>query len=420
MVTEAASSQNAAAGDAGRGYVGRIPVRNLWVLMLYASNLFRMRGRDDLACEDNPDELPNLVAEILTHAVEKRQRRQLSLGYRRRNAVINRVRGRIDVLTTARRQLLSRGRVACRFDELTIDTARNRFVRAALEKIARLAAEGEIAHRCRKLAYEFKTMGVGGLPPSPAELRSDHFGRHDADDRFMVAAAQLAFELALPTEEFGTNVLPLPDREEGWVRRLFDRAIGGFYEVTLNRQGWRVTTGKKFDWQIERRTPKVDSILPTMRTDIVLEHNDSRRRIVIDTKFTSILTSGWYRGRDPPQRLSLSNLRLPPLPGRPGRLDCGSSRRSTTAPVRRRDGRRNGRDSRTSHSICDRGLGSFERDDSPTTPERRQTVPQQSRHRGPGGPLRGGFSARRVGCVLALRHSLKSWPHRRSARMSAP
>ena len=76
MVTEAASSLNAAAEDVARGYVGRIPVRNLWLLMLYASDLFRMCGRDDLACEDNPDELPNLVAEILTHAVEKRQRRR--------------------------------------------------------------------------------------------------------------------------------------------------------------------------------------------------------------------------------------------------------------------------------------------------------------------------------------------------------
>ena len=119
MVTEVASSPDAAVGDAGRGYVGRIPVRNLWLLMLYASDLFRVRGQDDLAYEDDPDELPNLVTEILAHAVEKRQRRQLSLGYRRRNAVISRVRGRIDVLETTRRQLLSRGRVACRFDEFT-------------------------------------------------------------------------------------------------------------------------------------------------------------------------------------------------------------------------------------------------------------------------------------------------------------
>ena len=295
MVNEAASPPNATAGDAGRGYVGRIPVRNLWLLMLYASDLFRMLGRDNLAYEDNPDQLPDLVAEILAHAVERRQRRQLSLGYRRRNAVISRVRGRIDVLTTARRQLLARGRVACRFDELTIDTPRNRFVRAALEKISRLATQGAAAHRCRKLAYEFKTMGVAGLPPSPAEMRSDHFGRRDADDRFMVAAALLAFELALPTELPGSYALPLPDREERWVRLLFERAVGGFYDVTLSRQGWQVRTGVWFDWQTNRRTPNIDRILPRMCTDIVLEHSSSHRRIVIDTKFTSILTKGWYR-----------------------------------------------------------------------------------------------------------------------------
>ena len=32
-----------------------------------------------------------------------------------------------------------------------------------------------------------------------------------------------------------------------------------------------------------------------MKTDVILEHGASNRRIVIDTKFTSILTSGWYR-----------------------------------------------------------------------------------------------------------------------------
>ncbi len=117
---------------AGQGYVGRIPVRNLWLLMLYASDLFRMRGNDHVGLEDNPDDLPDLVAEILTHAVEQRQRRQLSLGYQTRKAILSRVRGRIDVLTTERHQLLARGLVACKFEELTIDTPRNRFVRAAL------------------------------------------------------------------------------------------------------------------------------------------------------------------------------------------------------------------------------------------------------------------------------------------------
>ena len=264
MVTGTTRFPNAAAENVSRGYVGRIPVRNLWLLMLYASDLFRMHGRGRVACEDNPEELPNLVAEILAHAVEKRQRRQLSLGHRRRNAVINRVRGRIDVLKTARMHLLSRGRVACRFDELTIDTPRNRFVRGALEQATRLVTDTKVAHRCRKLAHELKRMGVAAILPPRAEVQTDHVGRQDVDDRFMVAAGRLVFDVALPTELSGTHILPMPDKELQWVRRLFERAVGGFYEVVLENAGWRVSTGMWLDWHMEHRTAKVYSILPKL------------------------------------------------------------------------------------------------------------------------------------------------------------
>lgn len=277
------------------GFIGRIPVRNLWLLMLYASDLFRTRGIGNVGLEDNPDDLPDLVAEILARAVEVRQRRRLSLGYQSRDQVINRVRGRIDVLTTERHQLLDRGLVACRFEEFTTDTPRNRFVRAALESVSRVVRRKDIAHRCRALASGMKAMGVSGEAPTRAQMSTDRFGRNDSDDRFMVAAAKLAFDLALPTEASGANVLSLPDREATWVRRLFERAVGGFYDVVLSPQGWRVLCGGTIGWQIEQKSAGIDKILPTMRTDVVLDHPSTGRRIVIDTKFTSILTSGWYR-----------------------------------------------------------------------------------------------------------------------------
>lgn len=277
------------------GYIGRIPVRNLWLLMLYASDLFRTGGIGKVSLEDSPDDLPDMVAEILAHAVEVRQRRRLSLGYCSRDVVLNRVRGRIDVLSTERHQLLDRGLVACRFDELTIDTPRNRFVRVALESISRIVRRKDVMYRCRSLASGMKAMGVSGDAPTRAKISTDHFGRNDADDRFMVAAAKLAFDLALPTEATGMNVLSLPDREASWVRRLFERAVGGFYGVVLSPQEWRVKCGGTLCWQIEQKTSGIDKILPTMRTDVVLDHVPSGRRIVIDTKFTSIVTSGWYR-----------------------------------------------------------------------------------------------------------------------------
>lgn len=280
---------------ATEGFIGRIPVRNLWLLMLYASDLFRTGGIGKVGREDNPDALPDLVAEILARAVEVRLRRHLSPGYRSRDARVNRVRGRIDVLTTERHQLLERGLVACRFDELTVDTPRNRFVRAALESICRIVSDKKLTHRCRTLARGMKASGVTGEAPSRAQMSTERFGRNDSQDRLMVAAAKLAFDLALPMESSGTHVLPLPDREETWVRRLFEKAIGGFYEIVLAPSGWRVLRGATLNWQIEAMTAGIDKILPAMRTDIVLDHHATSRRIVIDTKFTSIVTSGWYR-----------------------------------------------------------------------------------------------------------------------------
>jgi 5-methylcytosine-specific restriction enzyme subunit McrC len=73
-----------------------------------------------------------------------------------------------------------------------------------------------------------KAMGVSSNVPTRAEMSVDRFGWHDADGQFMVAAAKLAFDLALPTETVGSNMLSMPDREIRWVRRLFERAVGGF------------------------------------------------------------------------------------------------------------------------------------------------------------------------------------------------
>ena len=140
-----------------------------------------------------------------------------------------------------------------------------------------------------------KALGVAGDVPTRVEMSVDRFGRHDAGDQFMVAAAHLAFDLALPMEAAGKNVLSLPEREVTWVRRLFERAIGGFYDVVLSPKGWRVQRGNVLNWQIEQKTSGIFNILPSMCTDVVLDHAQSGRRIVIDTKFTSIVTNGWYR-----------------------------------------------------------------------------------------------------------------------------
>ena len=222
--------------------VGRIPVRNLWLLMLYASNLYReLPPYQRVSTEYNPDEIPDLAAEILTRSVHLRLRRNLSFAFRPTKGDLQRVRGSIDLLRTERRQLLRRGRVACRFEVLTVDTPRNRFVRAALQQLTKVVRRPELVSRCTAADARLERAGVSsdlalahprGRSAVVAELR----GRLDPEDRQMMAAAELSFSLALPTESAGGKYLASPERDEIWARKLFEAAVGGFYDVVLSAE----------------------------------------------------------------------------------------------------------------------------------------------------------------------------------------
>ena len=291
-----ATIDHAGFGVALPGFIGRIPVRNIWLLLLYASQLYKeLPAVRRVELEDAPDDIPELVAEILANAVTRRLRRNLNSDYRRRADDLSRVRGRIDLLRTERRQLLQRARVACIYDELTVDTPRNRYVKAALLRLGQVVRKLDLARRCRDLAARLERAGVSsdwdagrnGRRPPP-----DALGWMESEERRMLAAARLAFDLFLPTEDAGVSLLPVPYREDRWFRRLFEAAVGGFYDVVLSPIGWNVKAGDKIAWPLEESTPGLRELMPGMITDIRLEHGN--RRIIIDTKFTSIVTRGQW------------------------------------------------------------------------------------------------------------------------------
>jgi 5-methylcytosine-specific restriction enzyme subunit McrC len=279
---------------AGEGrLIGRIPVRNIWLLFLYASNLARFNGQHTAAVEEAPD-FPSLVARLLCYAVDRRLRRNLSRGYQSRQEVLTRVRGRIDILETFSGDLLSKGMIACRFEEFTFDTPRNRLVRAALDALSSRVDDSLLSHECARLAGDLGREGVGGLKPSRSEMSANRLGRHDADDLLMVTLAKLVFNLVLPTEDEGGHAMTRVEKDVVLVRQLFEKAIGNFYAAELTAHGWEVLQGKRLAWQIEDATAGIATILPGMTSDIILDHS-ALGRVVIDTKFTSVFGSSQHR-----------------------------------------------------------------------------------------------------------------------------
>jgi 5-methylcytosine-specific restriction enzyme subunit McrC len=266
-----------------------IPVRSLWLLLIYASELLaqlRSEERDALLSGKRDNDLIDAIAEVLAVEVERRLRRELTVHYRPRRADLTRVRGRIEHLRTTTRRLSDQGRIACQFDELSVDSPRNRFIANTLLLSARAIIRPELAHRCRAAAFRMHRLGVSASAPSRAELSTDRLGHHDVADRRMLDAATLLRDMAVPAHEAGPVNLPVLREDFGTHRKLFEAAVRGFFRYRLSNLGWDVQA------RILRWTPTEQTespFLPVMRTDITLDHPASGRRVIVETKFTDAL-----------------------------------------------------------------------------------------------------------------------------------
>jgi 5-methylcytosine-specific restriction enzyme subunit McrC len=269
-----------------------IPVRNLWLLMLYASKLYAsneaIRGA---GAEQRPDDLPDLVAEILADAVEHRLKRNLSQEYVRRHEPLTRVRGRIDILQTETRQLLAQGRVSCRYTELSADSPRNRIILAGLVTAGSLAHNAQLAHRCRQMAGVMRQLGVRAMRIRNSDAQGIQLGRNDLADVDAVNAARLLLMLDIPNEESGTRHRLVPGREAAELRRIYEAAVRGLLRVALP-EPWRIRGGTKHHWPVSACSIGAVALLPEMRTDTILETPE--RRIIIETKFADALTPSQF------------------------------------------------------------------------------------------------------------------------------
>lgn len=283
-------------GEFWRSHAG-IPIRNLWLLLMYACDLASFGDRFDTLADESAD-LPELLARLLVWIVERRLRQNLSRNYVATSGVLHRVRGRIDWLRTEAGQHLNRGEVVCRYEELTADTPRNRLVRAALEAMAARLSKREVGRKSASLARLLAEHGVGAQRPSRSETARDRIARHDAHDKLMVAVAELTLDTVLPSETAGEAAATRLQRDEALLRRIFERAVAGFYRHELSaREGWRVMPQRQLKWPVTSATDGFRTLLPGMNADIIIEwggSQDADTRFVVETKFADALTTNAF------------------------------------------------------------------------------------------------------------------------------
>ena len=268
--------------------VAKIPIKNIWLLLLYASGFYQTLGKQQrVQLENNPEDLIKLTAELYCEAARKRFMRSLSCGYTQQTQILNRVRGKIDILATVRQHLLEKGRIQCQFEVLTIDTPKNRYIHAAAHTLLPLIEDKKLKIRCQKIISHFNTLKIG--QSTHYDFRADYFDRTGTQDRYLLTLCRLIFKMAIPTEQAGVQSAEQINKTDTWLRQLFEEATIGFARVNLPASRWKISSGEKLFWQQKSASNNINKFLPQMRTDLIIEHSACQHRMIIDTKCTSIV-----------------------------------------------------------------------------------------------------------------------------------
>jgi 5-methylcytosine-specific restriction enzyme subunit McrC len=123
--------------------------------------------------------------------------------------------------------------------------------------------------------------GVSSRPLDARSAKKVVLRRNDREDAEAIDAARLLLDMNIPMEDAGNRTVRSPLRDATTIRRLYERAVRGFYQAVL-RPNWFVSGGETHQrWPITESTAGLASILPIMRTDIQLER--SGRRIIVET-----------------------------------------------------------------------------------------------------------------------------------------
>lgn len=256
-----------------------VPVLNIYYLLCYAwqSNLGDLLPVDAIS-GDRPEDL---FALLLAEGLQPLLPHRLERGYRAEEDDLRGPRGKINLASTLSRALRPRGRVACSFDEVSVDIPSNRVLKGTIRRLlgvdtldARL--RGRLVGCLRALA------AVTDVPVCSSDASRVILHGNNARYALLMRVCGLVLDHLLPAEGDGN-----------WKMRPFfgdESAMGGLFEDFLynflRREQTEFKVGRSQPkWRCDPQVSEDVGWLPGMETDIELTRPG--RRVVIEAKFYS-------------------------------------------------------------------------------------------------------------------------------------
>ena len=269
----------------------KIPVRNIYFLLLYAWGHFQSGAERDVGLDDSPD-LPSLLAKVLNQATHRLLRRGLDRGYLEVTEETRSPRGKMQLDVMAKQQSMLRGFAVCDVDELTPDVLHNQILRATLTNLASCSdVDKKLRHDLQMTAR--RIAGVSPIRLSANLFSRVQLSRNTSEYGLLIRVCELVFHALLPDEQGSGSKFQSIIEDEKRMPALFEEFLRNFYRAELD--DFKVG-GEQMRWLATAKNEADLTYLPVMRTDITLRSKN--RTIIADAKYyKDALSGGRYTSR---------------------------------------------------------------------------------------------------------------------------
>jgi len=265
-----------------------IPIRNIYYLLCYAWDHVREGETVDVGSEEF-SEMVDLFAKVLNEGVARLISRGLDRDYLAVNEDIRGLKGKLDLATTVKRNLLLTGKTHCAFDELSYDVPQNQILKATLRQLGMVTRLDPEQRRRAGRLYR-KLDAVSDVPLRPRLFRTVRIHRNNQFYSFLLHLCRIIYDNLLVNQEEGTAEFYDFREDEQKMGLLFEQFVRRFCERETNYD----VSAPKVDWFGAEGTEADLAHLPSMWTDVVLRSPE--RTIILDTKFYKDPLSTWRGG----------------------------------------------------------------------------------------------------------------------------
>lgn len=262
-----------------------IPIKNIYNMLCYAWNILPSGAIDKTGIEyhnNHNENMYNLFATMYIQGICRLLRRGIQHSYQIEREESVMIRGKVHMEASLRGRGIYQKKMICEFENWKEDIIWNQIIKKTIHVFIQSShVEQNLKIKLKKTLLSF--YNVSNIQWNDQTFQQLSIPKDQDTYHLLLSISELVY-YGLFVKEKGTDIVCLDFIRENYMAKLFEKFVLNFYKKSLSEQYY--VHSPKIVWKLgEQITRESYSLLPEMRTDIVVEDQKNKIQWIIDTKY---------------------------------------------------------------------------------------------------------------------------------------